>query len=49
MEEKHVINDPIHEVMRIGDTKHNWIKPFIDTDNFQRLRNIKQMGLADIA
>lgn len=49
MEEKHVINDPIHEVMRIGDTQNNWIKPFIDTDNFQRLRNIKQMGLADIA
>lgn len=49
MDEKHVINDPIHEVMRIGDTKKNWIKPFIDTDHFQRLRNIKQMGLADIA
>lgn len=45
----HVINDPIHEVMRVGDSKNNWIKPFIDTDPFQRLRNIKQLGLADIA
>jgi HD superfamily phosphohydrolase len=49
MDEKHVINDPIHEVMRIGDGNKNWIKPFIDTDQFQRMRNIKQMGLADIA
>lgn len=49
MEEKHVINDPIHEVMRIGDSNKNWIKPFMDTDHFQRLRNIKQMGLAEIA
>lgn len=49
MEEKHVINDPIHEVMRIGDGNKNWIKPFIDTDQFQRLRHVKQMGLADIA
>jgi HD superfamily phosphohydrolase len=49
MYEKYVINDPIHEVIRIGDTKRNWLRPFIDSENFQRLRNIKQMGLADIA
>jgi HD superfamily phosphohydrolase len=45
----HVINDPIHQVMRIGDDNNNWIKPFMDTDHFQRLRNIKQLGLGDMA
>lgn len=49
MYEKYVINDPIHEVIRLGDSRHNWLRPFIDSENFQRLRNIKQMGLADIA
>ncbi|GES92426.1 HD phosphohydrolase domain-containing protein [Rhizophagus clarus] len=34
------IQDPIHGLMEFND----WIIKFIDTEHFQRLRNIKQLG-----
>lgn len=43
----HVIKDPVHGSMQFTTQEDNWIKPFIDSENFQRLRNIKQLGLAD--
>lgn len=43
----HVIKDPIHGTMQFTTTEDAWVKPFIDSPNFQRLRHIKQMGLGD--
>lgn len=43
----HVINDPVHGPMQFGSLEDSWIKPFIDSPHFQRLRQIKQLGLAD--
>lgn len=43
----HVIKDPVHGTMQFTVGDYDWIKPFIDTPNFQRLRHIKQMGLGD--
>lgn len=43
----HVIKDPVHGSMQFTDQENDWIKPFIDSINFQRLRHIKQLGLAD--
>ncbi len=44
----HVIKDPVHGSMQFTEIENNWIKPFIDSPNFQRLRHIKQLGLADL-
>ena len=44
----HVIKDPVHGAMQFNTEENNWIKPFIDSENFQRLRQIKQLGLADL-
>lgn len=44
----HVIKDPVHGSMQFNEIENNWIKPFIDSPNFQRLRHIKQLGLADL-
>lgn len=44
----HVIKDPVHGTMQFTDTEDDWIKPFIDSPNFQRLRHIKQLGLGDL-
>lgn len=44
----HVINDPVHGVMEFSDEEKRVIKPFIDHPNFQRLRHIKQLGMADL-
>jgi HD superfamily phosphohydrolase len=43
----HIIKDPVHGTMQFNSTEDNWIKPFIDSPNFQRLRHIKQLGMGD--
>ncbi|OGT11884.1 MAG: hypothetical protein A2X77_03915 [Gammaproteobacteria bacterium GWE2_42_36] len=43
----HVIKDPIHGSIQLTSQEDHWIKPFLDSENFQRLRHIKQLGLAD--
>lgn len=43
----HVIKDPIHGTMQFTSAEDRWVKPFIDSQNFQRLRHIKQLGLGD--
>ncbi len=43
----HVIKDPVHGTMQFSTAEDNWIKPFIDSPNFQRLRHIKQLGMGD--
>ncbi len=43
----HVIKDPIHGTMQFTRMGYRWIKPFIDSAGFQRLRHIKQMGMSD--
>lgn len=43
----HVIKDPVHGTMQFTTSENNWIKPFIDSENFQRLRHIKQLGMGD--
>lgn len=43
----HVIKDPVHGTMQFTSLEDSWIKPFIDSENFQRLRHIKQLGLGD--
>lgn len=43
----HIISDPVHGSMRFSPEESSWITPFIDSENFQRLRHIKQAGLAD--
>lgn len=44
----HVIKDPVHGTMQFTSLEDAWIKPFIDSPNFQRLRHIKQLGLGDL-
>lgn len=44
----HVIKDPVHGTLQFDDSENAWIKPFIDHPLFQRLRHIKQLGLADL-
>ncbi len=43
----HVIKDPVHGTMQFSSQTNAWIKPFIDSENFQRLRHVNQLGLAD--
>lgn len=43
----HVIKDPVHGTMQFTSTEDSWVKPFIDSANFQRLRHIKQLGMGD--
>lgn len=43
----HVIKDPVHGTMQFTTTEDNWVKPFIDHPNFQRLRHVKQLGMGD--
>ncbi len=43
----HVIKDPVHGTMQFTSLEDAWIKPFIDSPTFQRLRHIKQLGLGD--
>ena len=43
----HVIKDPVHGTMQFTSTEDAWVKPFIDSPTFQRLRHIKQLGLGD--
>lgn len=43
----HVIKDPVHGTMEFTSLEDAWVKPFIDSNNFQRLRHIKQLGLGD--
>lgn len=43
----HVTKDPVHGTMQFTSAENNWIKPFIDSQNFQRLRHIKQLGMVD--
>ncbi len=44
----HVIKDPVHGTMQFTSVEDKWVKPFIDSPNFQRLRFIKQLGLGDL-
>lgn len=44
----HVIKDPVHDTIQFTSEEDSWIKPFIDSPPFQRLRHIKQMGLGDL-
>jgi HD superfamily phosphohydrolase len=43
----HVIKDPVHGTMQFTSSEDSWVKPFIDSPNFQRLRHIKQLGMGD--
>lgn len=43
----HVIKDPVHGTMQFTSVEDKWVKPFIDSPNFQRLRHVKQLGLGD--
>lgn len=43
----HVIKDPVHGTMQFTTAEDNWVKPFIDSPTFQRLRHIKQLGMGD--
>ena len=43
----HVIKDPVHGTMQFTSIEDKWVKPFIDSPNFQRLRHIKQLGMGD--
>lgn len=43
----HVIKDPVHGTMQFTALEDHWIKPFIDSPPFQRLRHIKQLGMGD--
>ncbi|MFZ2314152.1 MAG: HD domain-containing protein [Gammaproteobacteria bacterium] len=43
----HVIKDPVHGTMQFTSAEDSWVKPFIDSPNFQRLRHIKQLGMGD--
>lgn len=43
----HVIKDPVHGTMQFTTMEDNWVKPFIDSSHFQRLRHIKQLGMGD--
>ena len=42
----HVLNDPVHGVMKFEKKEKELIKSIMDTSIFQRLRNIKQLGMA---
>lgn len=44
----HIIKDPVHGSMEFTIEENNWIKPFIDSTAFQRLRHIKQLGMGDL-
>lgn len=44
----HVIKDPVHGTMQFTSAEDAWLKPFIDSPNFQRLRHIKQLGMGDL-
>ncbi len=43
----HVIKDPVHGTMQFSQMENAWIKPFIDSAHFQRLRHVKQLGMGD--
>ncbi len=43
----HVIKDPVHGTMQFTTAEDHWVKPFIDSPHFQRLRHIKQLGMGD--
>jgi len=43
----HIIKDPVHGIMQFSKAEYSWLIPFIDSENFQRLRHIKQVGLCD--
>ncbi len=43
----HVIKDPVHGTMQFSTSENHWLKPFIDSPHFQRLRHIKQLGMGD--
>lgn len=43
----HVIKDPVHGTMQFTSAEDKWVKPFIDSPHFQRLRHIKQLGMGD--
>ncbi|OGT55248.1 MAG: hypothetical protein A3F43_03245 [Gammaproteobacteria bacterium RIFCSPHIGHO2_12_FULL_42_10] len=43
----HVIKDPVHGSMQFTHIEDQWVKPFIDSPHFQRLRHIKQLGMGD--
>lgn len=44
----HGMNDAVHGMMEVDDAWKKTIKAIIDLPDFQRLRHIKQLGLADL-
>ena len=48
MQTHHIISDPIHDVMVFSMEEKNLIKKYIDSEVFQRLRRIKQLGCGDL-
>ncbi|OGT47133.1 MAG: hypothetical protein A3E83_05095 [Gammaproteobacteria bacterium RIFCSPHIGHO2_12_FULL_41_20] len=44
----HVIKDPVHGTMQFTAVEDHWVKPFMDSPTFQRLRYIKQLGMGDL-
>lgn len=41
------IKDPVHGTMQFSAVENNWVKPFINSPQMQRLRHIKQLGMGD--
>ena len=47
-EKSSVINDAVHGVMSFPEKYKNLFKDIIDSETFQRLRHIKQLGMTDL-
>lgn len=43
-----IIKDPIHGAIRVSSSFAKLLKPIVDHPHFQRLRQIKQLGLAEL-
>jgi len=43
-----IVNDAIHGVMSFPEKDKDLLKTLISSENFQRLRHIKQLGMAEL-